>query len=237
MNILRDFSLTFEPEAYIEMHGERFARLLKQESVRTRFEEMLAEIPSLCEPVACYEIHPIEGILHDKVVLAPGVRIGGGPVVEVVRGADELVVAVCTVGPAVDERIRAYQMQQEAFKVMLLDELASWAVDQVRQQVYHRIEQDYGARGWHISALLSPGESTWSVEEQPLLFALLDAEAIGVTLTDSCVMRPLKSLSMIFGVGREAVGVEGLRNCDFCTIKDKCRYARMGGHGHSLMPS
>lgn len=237
MNILRDFKLEFDPQAYMEMHGERFARLLEQESVRARFEEALAEIPALCEPVACYDVVPVQGILHDKVVLEAGIRIGGGPVVEVVRGADELVVAVCTVGPAADERIHAYQLQREQFKVMLLDELASWAVDQVRQQLYERVEKEYGLRGWHVSALLSPGESTWGVEEQPLLFALLDAEAIGVTLSDSCVMRPLKSLSMIFGAGAEGVGVEGLRNCDFCTIKDKCRYARMGGHGHSLMPS
>jgi hypothetical protein len=27
------------------------------------------------------------------------------------------------------------------------------------------------------------------------------------------------------------LGVEGLTNCDFCSIKDRCNFARSGGHG------
>jgi len=47
-----------------------------------------------------------------------------------------------------------------------------------------------------------------------------------VTLTPSMVMRPLKSLSLIMGVGSRPMGSEGGANCDFCTIRDRCAHRR-----------
>src|SRR5690606_1048152 len=188
-------------------------------------------LPILFEPAACYAAFPIAEYLHERIRLANGTRIGGGPVVEVVHGAEEIVVAVCTVGAAVDERLAAYRDAGEGFPRVVLDELASWAVDQVRQQLYRRLEAEAAARGWRGSAMRSPGGSAWSVRGQPALFSLLDASAIGVTLTDSCMMRPMKSLSLLLGWGSQPMGVEGLTNCDFCTLKDRCRYRDKRVHG------
>jgi cobalamin-dependent methionine synthase I len=143
---------------------------------------------------------------------------------EVLRGAEELIVAVCTIGPTVDEHVRDYQSQKDHFKAMMLDEVASWAVDQVRQGLYQDLEAELQAKGWRASTMLSPGESAWSVDDQRVIFEILNTSSIGVSLTDSCMMIPLKSLSMIMGIGNQPMGVEGLTNCDFCSMQDKCRY-------------
>lgn len=233
MPIKHDFELVFDETEYVEMHGERFAALLERPLIRERFEEVLAEVPDLVEPAACYDAFPIAEYLHDRLRLANGTRLGGGPVVEVVHGAEELLVGVCTVGPAVDERIKAYQAAGQGFQMMVLDELASWAVGQVRQQLYALFEQEARARGWRVSSMLSPGESAWSVSDQPAIFSLLDTSSIGVTLNEACVMRPLKSLSLIAGTGPQPMGAEGLSNCDFCTIQERCQYRakHVSAHG------
>ena len=110
---------------------------------------------------------------------------------------------------------------------MFLDDLGSWAVDQVRQQVCRTIEADATARGWRASASLSPGESEWSVAEQSVIFRLLDTRPIGVVLSESMVMSPIKSLSLIVGIGPGPLGVEGASNCDFCTIRERCAHRRL----------
>ena len=110
---------------------------------------------------------------------------------------------------------------------MFLDDLGSWAVDQVRQQVCRTIEADATARGWRASASLSPGESEWSVAEQSVIFTLLDTRPIGVVLSESMVMSPIKSLSLIVGIGPGPLGVEGGSNCDFCTIRERCAHRRL----------
>ncbi len=234
MQITRDFNLTFDPEAFIEFHGEGYERLLERPSVRTQFEEAFAEIAELVEPAACYQEFRIEKYLHNIVQLEGGVRFGSGPVVEVMGGSDRLKVAVCTVGTNVDVRLTEAKSDRKRFKALILDELGSWAVDQVRQELCAQWEATATEDGLHTSAMLSPGESTWSIDDQQFIFKLLDAEAIGVSLTSGLVMRPFKSLSLIMGISPEPVATGGLTNCDFCTIKDRCQYSRSGGHEMAL---
>jgi hypothetical protein len=234
MKIIRDFTLTFDPQSYIDLHGEQFARLMARPGRQAQLEMAIADISEIAAPVACFEVFPIKKFLHDRLQLANGVLIGGGPVVTVVGGAEALVVAVCTVGAAVDQKIRQLQAGKQLFQTMLLDELASGAVDQVRQQLHQKLEIRQAAQGWRLSTLLSPGESTWSMRDQRIIFKLVDASAIGVTLSNSGVMQPLKSLSMIMGTGRCAMGVEGLTNCDFCSLKDRCSYSRAQPDSHSI---
>jgi hypothetical protein len=44
---------------------------------------------------------------------------------------------------------------------------------------------------------VSPGCQAVPIEAQKALFSLLDAQSIGVTLTDSLLMIPIKSVSLI----------------------------------------
>jgi hypothetical protein len=236
MEIKHDFTLAFDETTYTSLYGERMVRLLDRPPVRTQFEQALADVRTLAAPAACWGSFPIREFLHEKIVLADGTRIGGGPVVEVTGGAEELIVAVCTIGPALDERIRQYAQDNEMVTMIFLDEMASWGVDQVRQQLCSLFDDEMAARGWRTSAPLSPGESAWSVEDQPVLFRLLDVGKIGVTLTESKIMRPLKSLSMIMGTGSQPMGVEDASNCDFCSMRERCRYRdlRPAGHAHGV---
>ena len=224
MQIKRDFELVFDPQEYIDLYGDHLRRLIERPSVREDFEQVFSQDVEVFDPVACYDFFQIDNCLHDRFELQGGIRIGGGPVMEVLRGAEELVVAVCTIGAGVDEKVRTYQAEKEHFKAMILDEVASWAVDQVRQGLYQYLDQELQTKEWRTSTMLSPGESAWSVKDQRVIFDILDTSEIGVALNESYLMLPLKSLSMIMGAGSQPMGVEGLTNCDFCSMQEKCRY-------------
>ena len=225
MHIRREFDLEFDPQVYLSYHGERLERLLENPSVRAGFDAALDEVPSVCQPAAVYDTFPVERFMHQQIKLVNGIRIGGGPVVQVTAGAEELVIAVCTVGREVDQRIKEHARKKRRFQMMVLDELATWAVDQIRLQLFQDIADEYAATGWRASTCLSPGESSWSIQEQRVIFELLDTDSIGVTLSPSCVMTPLKSLSLAFGIGPNEMGVEDASNCDFCSLKERCRYS------------
>ncbi len=230
MHIKRDWSITFDEEEYMALMGASFGRLLKNPGKLDTFHAALKDIEEAIEPVACWDRFPIQKFLHEKLVLANGVRIGGGPVVSVIGGAEELIVAVCTVGAAVDRLIEEAQQARQLFRALLLNDMAAWAVDMVRQKLCRGFEDDAREGEFHVSAPLSPGESVWSVEDQAVIFSLLDASQIQVSLSPSMVMSPIKSLSLILGVGSQPLGVEGASNCDFCTIKERCAYHRPRPH-------
>ncbi|GIK43357.1 MAG: hypothetical protein BroJett011_71900 [Chloroflexota bacterium] len=227
MHIKHDWTINFDEEQFITFHGDSFARLLQNSTRRETLRQAVAEMTQAVKPAACWDTFPIQKIMHEKLVLANGVRIGGGPVVQVIGGAEELMVAICTVGPTADEVIAAAQKQKDLFRTMLLNDLAAWGVDMVRQQLCLQFETETRQQGLRVSAPLSPGESVWPIKEQAILFSLLDAGQIGVSLSPSMVMTPLKSLSMIMGFGAQPMGVEGASNCDFCSIKERCSYRRL----------
>jgi hypothetical protein len=224
MHIKRDWTIHLDEENYLAMQGASFGKILANPDRLNSFRQAIADVEQVVQPVACWDYFPVEKVLHEKLVLAGGTRVGGGPVVQVIGGAAELIVAVCTVGPAVDRLIDVAQKERKMFRMMILHELGAWAVDQIRQEWCRLLEDELHANGLRASAPLSPGESAWPVQEQAVLFSLLDAEQIGVTLSDSMIMTPIKSLSLIMGMGPDPMGVEGASNCDFCSIKEWCNY-------------
>jgi len=219
--VTSDFQLAFDEDAFLKLHGPGLERPV----LRSRLARLLDEAGALAAPAACYRAYAVERVLHERLELAGGTRIGSGPVASVVAGAEELYVALCTIGPALDGRIREYQARGQHFEMLMLDEIGSWAVDQVRQQLYESIQAQVAGHGWRTSSPLSPGESTWPMREQRIIFKLLDATQVGIELGPSDMMSPIKSLSLIFGAGSREMGSEGLTNCDFCSIQERCRYA------------
>ena len=189
--------------------------MLEKRGLLNTFHELLQEVERLIEPAAVWDVFPIREFRHGRLVLANGARFGDGPLASVTAGATQL---------AVERRIEAYQKDRQLLRAMLLSDMASWAVDILRQELCRHLEHDAARQGLYISAPLSPGESEWSVKDQAVIFSLLDAAVIGVSLNASMVMSPLKSLSIVAGLGDQPLGREGASNCDFCTMRERCSY-------------
>ncbi len=219
--VIRDFQLRFGEEAVAAV----LSAGLRRPALRRRAAAVVEEAEAIVAPAACFASYPIEGILHGRLQLRGGGRIGCGELASLVAGAEALYLAVCTLGPLLDERIRAYPSRGRYLEMILLDELGTWAVDQLRAHVLERIQAEAFDRGWRVSSPLSPGESAWPLREQRILFRLVDASRIGVTLGPGDLMRPLKTLSLALGAGSEMLGPAELDRCRACSIRDRCRYA------------
>jgi hypothetical protein len=224
MIVERDWRIEFDEGQIERLEGESFTRILARPSGREDWAAALADARALVQPAATWDFRPVREVRHEKVVLDDGARMGGGPFAAVVAGASHLVLAVCTIGSALSNRVRELHGGRHMLRGLLLDDLGSWAVDMVRQQFCKRMEEEASAAGLHVSTCLSPGESEWPLRDQGVIFSLLDATRIGVSLSESLVMTPLKSLSLVMGRGPVQMGHEGGSNCDFCAVKDRCAY-------------
>lgn len=230
MNIMRDWQLEFDQAQFTQEHGQAYQRALRRPGMPEVFDATFREIADLLEPAVVWDVFPVQEMHHETFILANGRRIGNGPVTTVMGGASELAIAVCTVGPRVSAQIKRYQDRGEAIRSFLLDQLGTMAVAQLSQQFYRWLEEDVRSRGLHISTSLSPGESVWSIKDQAVIFDLLDTASIGVSLTPTMLMKPVKSVSQMVGMGSKPMGVPGTTHCDFCTMADRCQYR--GQHPH-----
>lgn len=224
MTVALDWQIEFDESEILRVSGEALSRVLARPGGRDHWQGALAKARDLTRPAAVWDVFPVKQILHERVVLAGGSCLRGGPIASVVAGASHLIMAVSTVGEAICRRIKNHQQTRRLLAGILLDALGTWAVDILRQQVCRRLQQEAEAAGLRVSTSLSPGESEWPLRDQAVIFSMLDASRIGVSLSPSCVMSPLKSVSLVMGRGIEPLGHEGGSHCDYCGMRDRCTY-------------
>ena len=136
--------------------------------------------------------------------------------------AESLALFAVTCGQAVCDRIRDLFFANDSPLGAALDAGASLAADQAAQVAQDRFVAalDDGAAFLRYS----PGYCGWHVSGQKAVFSCLGSETAGITLTDSYLMHPLKSVSGVIIAGRPDIH-DFTNDYTFCTgCKDKeCR--------------
>ena len=138
-----------------------------------------------------------------------------------------LVAVVCTIGEALEARVREHTQRGESARAMVLDAIGSSAAETVADQSNRLICQKAAAEGHAPDSRRSPGYGTWDIRDQEAVFRFLDPGDIGVTLMESCMMVPRKSVSYVVPLRGGKPGEEPGRRCHLCNLSD-CRF-RSGG--------
>lgn len=132
-----------------------------------------------------------------------------------------LACAVCTLGPALEARVSELFTQRRASLALALDELGNEMLFAVSRRAQDRMLADAGRRGLTMAGELRAGDPGLALDAQAAVLRLAWAETIGISLGQGHLMQPMKSASMVLGVG---MGLPATRwsRCDDCPSKDKC---------------
>jgi hypothetical protein len=129
---------------------------------------------------------------------------------------------VCTVGSELDDVVTSL-FKVDPMVALALDGVGSAAVEMLAIQACNYFEDQAKYDGLKTSMPLNPGMVGWSVDVgQPQIFSLVDGEEIHVSLTDSWMMVPNKSLSQVLGIGIDVSSFGS--SCEYCSLKGICKY-------------
>jgi hypothetical protein len=185
-------------------------------------EEALTVGLELLEPQVLIKERTVTSFQHEQLVLEDNKQISGALVTGHLVGARSIKTVVCTVGSKIDAHASEV-MEDDIVLGLAVDGVGSAAVEALANAVCKDIELEAESREFQSTIPLSPGMIGWSVEEgQPIIFDLMDPSQIGVELTPYKLMIPRKSLSMLIGLGPGMHS--GQRICDFCAMRETCRY-------------
>lgn len=186
--------------------------------------EALAEAQRLLSPQAVYEL-----VVAEPTAVGP--RLPDGTVLHspnlaaALEPAGRLLLAVCTIGPALEARCQDWSAQGELSRAFLLDALGVVALQALGSQLELQLAQELAPQGLHLGCPHSPGQDDWPVADQRALFALLQPARIGVHLNEQGLMVPLKSASVAIPVGREDELPADRTACAHCERRAECPYA------------
>ncbi len=186
-------------------------------------ENILSQLPKYCKLKAGYRLLNVRNSENRNDGLFAGGKFFNlqNNITKQLKKSERVALFVCTIGPAMENWAKKLFVDGDAALSYLIDTVASITVDQATDVLHDYIEKRMKMYGLKITNRFSPGYCDWSVSEQHLLFSFLPANFCGITLTESSLMVPIKSVSGIIGIGKTVKRVD--YSCDICGMKD-CRY-------------
>ena len=141
------------------------------------------------------------------------------PLPSIVKAADGLALFAATVGEAVSEKIEDLFRKNDPATACMLDGIASDRAERatllLAQDFRTTVLQRGTVNGEAKVLPYSPGYCGWHITGQRALFAHLQPEQIGISLSQTCLMSPIKSVSGVLVVG--PLEIHAFENSfDFC---------------------
>ncbi|HPA87471.1 MAG TPA: vitamin B12 dependent-methionine synthase activation domain-containing protein [Bacteroidales bacterium] len=141
-----------------------------------------------------------------------------------IRKSEAVAVFLATAGDRLGIMSRQAMKEGDLLKGYVYDIIGSEVADGAAGIMQDELEKTIKAGGEKITNRYSPGYCGWNVAEQHKLFRLMPANFCGISLNDSALMSPEKSVSGFIGIGREVRFND--YTCGLCDMED-CIYRRI----------
>jgi 5-methyltetrahydrofolate--homocysteine methyltransferase len=127
----------------------------------------------------------------------------GEDIHDLLKDCQKAVFFCCTLGNSAD-RLIVYAGAYDISDQLYTDALANAAIEQVCDMLQQKIASDYSE--YEQTMRFSPGYGDYPLALQPEILKFLDAKKrIGVTVTDSLLMTPTKSVSDVIGLKKRGM--------------------------------
>lgn len=133
------------------------------------------------------------------------------------RGSEAYALFVCTSGVEYEAYQQRLKDAGDMVRVFIADALGSVIAEHCADRMEETLQESIDKLGWHHTNRFSPGYCGWHVSQQQRLFPLFGGHTCGITLTDSSLMVPIKSVSGIIGIGEKVRKLD--YTCGLCDFK------------------
>lgn len=158
------------------------------------------ELLTYVKPQAVYEIFDLsftqttENNIHFGNVEISSADLGIN-----LKNCSKIVLLAATIGPNVDSFIRRFQKKDPVYAA-ILNATGAMYIEQTVDLLNEKIKQDFKSKGFSTRPRFSPGYGDVSLETQKIFFNLLPCTRIGLTLMDTLIMAPEKSVTAFIGI-------------------------------------
>jgi hypothetical protein len=107
----------------------------------------------------------------------------------------------------------------DMLRAFMADALGSVMAERCADAMERSLQESIDKLSWHRTNRFSPGYCGWHVSGQHVLFPFFGSpNACDVTLNESALMTPIKSVSGVIGLGSHVRRLD--YSCGLCDMKD-----------------
>ncbi|SBV96967.1 Vitamin B12 dependent methionine synthase, activation domain protein [uncultured Eubacteriales bacterium] len=195
------------------------------EDLRREACTVASRLTAALRPRFLYRVFPLVHEEGQIVLTGAGVALTGRSARKMLATCDQAALLACTLGSAFDALLRTEQARDMA-KAVILDACGSaWVeagCDEAEREISARLP------GRYLTDRFSPGYGDLPLSLQPGLCTALDApRRLGVTVTESLLLNPVKTVTAVIGLSDEPQQAR-IRGCAYCSMRETCAL-RKGG--------
>ena len=155
----------------------------------------------------------------------------GDEISEAITNSEQVGVFACTVSDELDSYLNSYNPQEDITEAYLADLIGTVVVEKTTGILSDNLYDLSKSESLKITNTQSPGNCGWDVIEQKKLFSILPKNYLGISLNESGMMHPVKSISGIVGIGKKVKFKHS--ECNLCTSAN-CMYRKEPFNGENL---
>lgn len=161
-------------------------------------DECLAEALATLQYKVCYAVLSAE--TNGDTIALPCGQIESKNLAKNLGGCDKAIVFAATIGVGIDRLISKYSRLSPT-KALCFQAIGAERVEALCDEFCEKMKSEYEKNGERLKPRFSPGYGDLPLETQKMIFALLDCpKRIGVTLGDTLLMSPSKSVTAFVGI-------------------------------------
>jgi len=227
--MIKEFQYTFDELGVVKSDIEEllgFENSELPEPFPELIETALKYAPSICNIRGGYKLFNPEEVAVDieNIRIRNQLFYPSKIVKTQFKNAGSLALFISTAGAEITEHSKNLSNTDDPLSGFIFDIIGSVAVEKAADKMLHSLESEMQTSGLKISDSFSPGYCDWSVAEQQKLFALLPKNFCGVSLSESSLMWPIKSVSGMVAIGSD-MEHKGYQ-CYWCSDKN-CIYGKI----------
>jgi len=221
MKIIKNIKLKIDEDEVLRYQGYSKNKVKKPSEVILQItREEIVRGYSLFKPKGIYSSVKIKQISFSdgKVDLKSGFSLNfSNSIINLLRGASSLVLGLVTIGSSLENKVSEFFTQGEYPRAVTLDAVGTVAVESLSRDIRNLVCQEANEQYLKTTRYFSPGYGDWDISQQKDIFKIIPTNKIGVSLTESYMMVPQKSLSWIIGIGKNiTISSKNDHSCQIC---------------------
>ena len=213
--------IAFERSEVLRYLGYRGAQ--PDETVGQNLDRCIAELQGAAAPKSVFQAFELSHLAEGTMKLG-GVLIRSKNLARTLKGCTSVYLMATTLGLAVDRliaRASAVRMSDAVLYQAAAAAMIEAYCDEVNDTLRHEAERV----GLSCRPRFSPGYGDFRIEHQRDISRLLDTpKRIGLTVTESCLLVPVKSVTAVIGLSNTPQPCHR-KGCEECGKKD-CAFRR-----------
>ena len=156
----------------------------------------------ISHPAGLYGLFPITG-RTDKGLVIGDISFESASLARLLIQSEQAVLMAATVGDGPADTIDTLTRENRLSDAVILDAIASEMTDHCLDYMTGILLNEWVRRGYKpTSRRYSPGYGDLDITLQRAIYTMLDAGRLDIALTETCMLKPLKSVFAILGLER-----------------------------------